>query len=97
MWTLQLFSVIIIPLSNASCKLLQIEVIHEFHEKSPLWLLHRLHQPKSVKQPNRKAKTILQKIKVGGCSRDVSYWFMLKLVHSLNLRFNRSPLYQLYP
>lgn len=50
---------------NAEFKRLsiKIEVIHEFHEKSPLWLLHRLHQPKSVKQPNRKAKTILHKIK----------------------------------
>ncbi|XP_022804425.1 transient receptor potential cation channel subfamily A member 1-like isoform X2 [Stylophora pistillata] len=50
---------------NAEYKRLsiKIEVIHEFIEKSPLWLLHRLHQPKSVKQPNKKAKTILQKIK----------------------------------
>ena len=44
---------------------LQIEVIHNFKEKLPLWLLHRLHQSESVRRPNMKPKTIFQKIKVG--------------------------------
>ena len=45
---------------------LQIEVIHNFKEKLPLWLLHRIHQSESVRRPNMKAKTMFQKIKVGG-------------------------------
>ena len=44
---------------------LQIEVIHNFKEKLPLWFLHRLHQSESVRRPNMKAKTMFQKIKVG--------------------------------
>ncbi|KAL9957506.1 hypothetical protein ACROYT_G039145 [Oculina patagonica] len=50
---------------NAEYKRLsvKIEVIHEFKEKLPLWFLHRLHQCKSVRTPNMKAKTVFQKIK----------------------------------
>ena len=44
---------------------LQIEVIHNFKEKLPLWLLHRLHLSESVRRPNMKPKTMFQKIKVG--------------------------------
>jgi len=50
---------------NAEYKRLsvKIEVIHNFKEKLPLWLLHRLHQSESVRRPNMKAKTMFQKIK----------------------------------
>ena len=43
---------------------LQIEVIHNFKEKLPLWFLHKLHQSESVRRPNMKPKTMFQKIKV---------------------------------
>lgn len=50
---------------NAEYKRLsvKIEVIHNFKEKLPLWLLHRIHQSESVRRPNMKAKTMFQKIK----------------------------------
>lgn len=39
-------------------------MIHEFKDKMPLWVLRRLHQKESIRRPNKKAKSVFQKIKV---------------------------------